>query len=111
MTGPTLPLLCSRCDAPALPLPCCKRCNADSPQSAYEATLAVAANLSKQRGDTRVRTENPFELHRQPRHFVVLRQLTRAQVAVYLTRLGGGVFGNSDDWIQNGAVRRACCSS
>lgn len=50
-------------------------------QSAYEATFAVAANLSKQRGD--------------------------ARVAVYLTRLGGGVFGNSDNWIKD-AIEAAC---
>jgi len=43
-------------------------------QAAYEATYAAAANLSKQRGDQRV--------------------------SVYLTRLGGGVFGNSDEWIK-----------
>ena len=26
------------------------------------------------------------------------------QVPVYLTRLGGGVFGNSDEWIKEGVT-------
>lgn len=50
-------------------------------QAAYEATLAVAANLSKQRSNERV--------------------------PVYLTRLGGGVFGNNDEWI-DAAIKSAC---
>ena len=32
----------------------------------------------------------------------IVKPLTILQVAVYLTRLGGGVFGNSDVWIDEG---------
>ena len=49
--------------------------------AAYEATLAVGALLSKERDGQRVK--------------------------VFLTRVGGGVFGNPDEWITQ-SIRNAC---
>ena len=36
-----------------------------------------------------------------------MKPLTILQVTVFLTRVGGGVFGNSDDWINKGDPRAA----